>query len=54
MHRAQARPSCHPPREYAQLSTREDWQKEFFRLGVKEVLTCDPKAAADPGFDESA
>ena len=23
--------------------------KKVFRLGVKEVLTCDPKAAADPG-----
>ena len=31
----------------------QDWQK-VFRLAVKEVLTCDPKAAADPGLHESA
>src|SRR5215207_2555535 len=40
--------------EYAHLSTPRGLAKRVFRLGVKEVLTCDPKAAADPGFDESA
>ena len=35
--------------------TRPCWvEKRVIRLGVKEVLTCVPKAAADPGFDESA